>query len=158
MVGARIRNHSSMSLEGKKAPNFSLPDQNGVVHTLADYAGKWVLLYFYPKDMTPGCTIEAHTFEQMMPEFERRGVRVFGVSKLGVASKKKFCEKEGLHFSLLADEKQEVVKRYGVLKEKNLYGKKVVGIVRESFLIDPSGVVARHYQNVKPVEHPARSE
>lgn len=142
-------------LEGKKAPEFSLQDQYGVVHRLSDASGTWVLVYFYPKDMTPGCTIEAHAFEQAMPEFKKRGVHVFGVSKLGVASKKKFCEKEGLHFSLLADEDQAVAKAYGVLKEKNMYGKKVLGIARESFLIDPSGTVARHYANVKPAEHAA---
>lgn len=142
-------------LEGKKAPEFSLPDQDGVVHRLSDAIGKWVLVYFYPKDMTPGCTIEAHTFERAMPEFQKRDILVFGISKLGVASKKKFCEKEGLHFSLLADEDQALAKAYGVLKEKNMYGKKVLGIARESFLIDAAGNVAKHYTNVKPAEHAA---
>lgn len=142
-------------LEGKKAPEFSLLDQDSVAHRLSDASGTWVLVYFYPKDMTPGCTVEAHAFEQAMPEFRKRGVHVFGISKLGVASKKKFCEKEGLHFPLLADEDQAVAKAYGVLTEKNMYGKKILGITRESFLIDAFGNIAKHYADVKPAEHAA---
>lgn len=140
-------------MQGQQAPSFVLTDQHGTVHTLEEYAGKWLLLYFYPRDMTPGCTVEAHAFERLLPEFARRGVAVVGVSKLDAASKKKFCDKEGLTLTLLADEDQHVAAAYGVLKEKMMYGKRVKGIARESFLIDPHGTIARHYTNVNPPTH-----
>ncbi len=139
---------------GKKPPVFSLPDQNGDVHSLNDFVGKWLLIFFYPRDMTPGCTVEAKTFERLMPEYKKHNARVVGVSKLDVKSKKKFCDKEGLNFPLLADEDLSIAKAYEVLKDKNMYGKIVKGIRRDSFLIDPHGKLVKHYEKVKPPTHP----
>jgi thioredoxin-dependent peroxiredoxin len=143
-----------MTSIGKKPPVFSLPDQNNNIHSLNDYVGKWLLIYFYPRDLTPGCTIESKKFEHLIPEFKKNNARVIGISKLDVKSKKKFCDKEGLTFPLLADEDLSTIRAYGVLKDKNMYGKLVKGIQRDSFLIDPSGVLVKHYEKVKPILHP----
>lgn len=140
--------------EGKKAPTFSLKDQDGKVHKLADYQGGLVLLYFYPKDMTSGCTVEAQGFRDAWKELRKLGVTVLGVSADSVASHKKFCEKEDLNFPLLADEKKEVVVKYGVWVEKSMYGKKYMGIQRDSFLVGKDGKILKHYVKVKPAEHP----
>lgn len=138
-----------------KAHDFELPDQNGKIHTLADYAGKHLLLYFYPKDMTSGCTLEAQGFRDLSKELAAVGVQVVGVSKDDVKSHKKFEEKEGLNFTLLADEDYSLCEKYGLWVEKSMYGRKYMGIQRDSFLISPEGEVLKHYEKVKPKDHPA---
>ncbi len=138
---------------GKKAPAFTLPDQDGKTHSLSDYAGKWVLLYFYPKDDTPGCTIEACTIRDQFKDFKKIGAVVLGVSTDSVKSHKKFADAYELPFTLLADENKEMVGEYGVFGEKKMYGKTYMGTMRTSFLIDPSGKIAKIYEKVKPEEH-----
>lgn len=140
---------------GSKAPNFTLPDQNGKEHTLADYKGKWVLLYFYPKDDTPGCTKEACTIRDNWNAFKKAGITVLGVSKDSIKSHAKFVTKYELPFTILADEKKKVVEMYGVWQEKKLYGRAYMGIARWSFLIDPQGKIVKIYEGVKPAEHAA---
>lgn len=140
-------------LLNKKAPDFELKDQDGNLHKLADYKGKRVLLYFYPKDMTPGCTVEACSFRDNMGDLKKLGVVVLGVSVDSMESHKKFEKKERLNFPLLADTEKLVVKRYGVWVEKSMYGKKYFGVQRDSFLIDEEGVIVRHYEKVKPEDH-----
>lgn len=142
------------SWAGKKAPVFKLPDQEGNMHALSDYAGKMVLLYFYPKDMTSGCTTEAQGFRDLAKEYKKAGITVLGVSVDSVKSHKKFCEKESLNFTLLSDEDKKVVEKYGVWQEKSMYGKKYMGTVRESFLIGGDGKILKHYEKVNPVAHP----
>jgi thioredoxin-dependent peroxiredoxin len=140
---------------GDKAPSFSLPDQDGVLHRLKDYAGKPVILYFYPKDDTPGCTKEACAFQDNLPRFAKSKAVVLGVSILDTASKAKFAKKHGLTFPLLADADHEVADRYGVWKKKTLYGRQFMGLVRTTFLIEPDGKVARRWDNVKVDDHAA---
>lgn len=142
-----------MSWEGKTAPDFTLQDQENKKHTLSDYQGQKVLLYFYPRDSTPGCTIEAQQFRDRLDELGRHGVQVLGVSRDTVSSHQKFARKESLNFPILADPEEVVVNQYEVLKQKNMYGKQVMSVNRESFLIDEKGVVLRHYGKVKPAEH-----
>ncbi len=141
------------SLIGKKAPAFSLPDQNGKTHTRGDYRGKWLVLYFYPKDDTPGCTKEACGFRDWDRDFARAGITVVGASADSVASHKKFAKKYGLGFVLLADEKKEAVNAYGAWGKKKFMGREYTGTLRTTFLIDPRGKVVRVYENVKPPEH-----
>lgn len=141
------------SLVGKKAPAFTLSDQNGKKHSLSEYAGKKVLLYFYPKDDTPGCTTEACSFRDRLNELKKQKVQVLGVSCDDEKSHKKFAEKFQLNFPLLADTDKKVVNKYGVWLEKSMYGRKYMGIQRDSFLIDEKGVVVKHYEKVKPAEH-----
>lgn len=138
---------------GKPAPDFTLPDQDGKAHKLSDYRGQWVLLYFYPEDDTPGCTKEACVIRDYFPQFGGLKAKVLGVSVDSVASHKKFEEKYKLPFILLADEKKEVVKQYGVWREKNFLGKKYIGTARTSFLIDPEGKIVKIYEKVKPEAH-----
>ena len=140
---------------GTNAPAFSLPDQHGKVHQLSDYKGKWVILYFYPKDMTPGCTVEACNFRDDFPAFGNLDAVILGVSKDSVTRHKKFAEKYELPFTLLSDEDGSMCEAYGVWKEKSLYGKIFMGINRSTFLIDPSGKIARVYPKVKVKEHAA---
>ncbi len=140
---------------GDKAPDFSLPGEDGVVHTLAEVAGTWTLLYFYPKDATPGCTVEAQTIRDAWPDFTGSSITVFGVSADSVASHKKFKDKQKLPFTLLADEKKEMVSAYGVWGKKKMMGREYDGISRTSFLIAPDGTIAKIYENVKPAEHAA---
>ncbi len=142
-----------MSLVNKKAPSFILPDQDGKKYSLKDFAGSWLLLYFYPKDNTPGCTIEAKQFRDNMKQLSKLGVMVVGVSADTVESHKKFCEKQELNFPLLADTDKKVLEKFGVLGEKSMFGKKYIGIKRESFLIDPNGKIVKHYENVNPKNH-----
>jgi peroxiredoxin Q/BCP len=146
---------SSMSLidVGKKAPAFSLKDQHGKTHKLSDYAGKSVVLYFYPKDDTPGCTKEACSFQEHLPVFAKGKAVVLGVSILGSDSKAKFADKYQLTFPLLADEDHAVAEKYGVWQEKSLYGRKFMGIARTTFLIGPDGKVLRRWDNVKVPGH-----
>lgn len=140
---------------GTAAPAFTLPDQDGREHSLAEYAGKWVLLYFYPKDDTPGCTIEACGLRDQFADFGAIGAEVVGVSTDSVESHKKFATSFNLPFTLLADAHKEVVGRYGVFGEKKMYGKTYMGTTRASFLIDPAGKVAKVYEKVKPEAHAA---
>lgn len=139
--------------EGTKAPEFSLPDQNGKMHALADYRGKWVLLYFYPKDNTTGCTKEACAIRDNFSGFKTAKTVVLGVSVDSVASHKKFEEKYELPFTLLADEKKEAVKLYGVWGKKKFMGREYMSTKRQSFLIDTKGNIKKIYEEVKPAEH-----
>ena len=139
---------------GTKAPSFSLPDQDGNVHTLEDYRGKKVVLYFYPKDNTPGCTKQACGFAQLYPQFTEKGAVVLGVSKDTVGSHKKFAEKYGLPFTILSDTEKEVIQAYDVWKEKTMYGKKVFGVVRTTYLIDEEGTIIKVFGKVKAAENP----
>ncbi|MBR6958623.1 MAG: thioredoxin-dependent thiol peroxidase [Erysipelotrichaceae bacterium] len=139
---------------GDKAPLFSLPDQNGKVHNLEDYRGKKVVLYFYPKDNTSGCTKQACNFAELYPQFTEKGAVVLGVSKDSVASHKKFEEKYGLPFTLLSDEGLEVLQAYDVWKEKSMYGRKYFGVVRSTYLIDENGIIVRALEKVNAGENP----
>ena len=135
------------------APDFSLPDQYGNTKSLSDYLGKHVLLYFYPKDNTPGCTKEACNFRDRLNELKQHNVQVLGVSKDSVESHKKFAEKFNLNFPLLSDQGKKVIKKYGIWVEKSMFGKKYMGISRDSYLIDPKGKIIKHYHKVKPAKH-----
>lgn len=139
---------------GTKAPDFSLPDQNGIVHSLADYKGKRVILYFYPKDNTSGCTKQACGFSERYPLFREQGVEVLGVSKDSVESHKRFEEKYGLAFPLLADPERKVIEAYDVWKPKNNYGKITMGVVRTTYLIDENGIIIKAMEKVKAAENP----
>ena len=141
---------------GTKAPDFTLPDQNGVNRSLSDYRGRKVVLYFYPKDMTSGCTKQACGFAELYPQFVERGAVVVGVSKDGVASHKKFEEKNGLPFILLSDPDKTVIQLYDVWKEKKNYGKTSMGVVRSSYLIDEDGVIVKAFGAVKAADNPAQ--
>jgi peroxiredoxin Q/BCP len=138
---------------GDKAPDFTLLDQKGKSRTLSDYNGQWVLLYFYPKDDTPGCTTEACALRDYYPNFSKLKAQVFGVSVDSVKSHKKFAEKYKLPFTLLADEEKKVVHAYGVWAEKKFMGREYLGTLRTSFLIDPKGKIAKIYEGVKPAVH-----
>ena len=139
---------------GIQAPSFALPDQNGRTHALEEYRGQKVVLYFYPKDNTPGCTKQACAFGELYPQFTEKGAVVLGVSKDSVASHKKFAEKYGLPFPLLSDEGLEAIRAYDVWQEKNMYGKKTMGVVRTTYLIDENGVIVRAFSKVKAEENP----
>ena len=134
------------------APNFTLKNQNSESRTLSDYRGQYVVLYFYPKDDTPGCTIQACSYGDNMEEFTKRNIKVFGISKDDPKSHSKFLAKFNLNFELLADDGLEVVNLYDVYKEKNMYGKAVMGVVRTTFVIDPEGKVAAVFDKVNPEE------
>ena len=139
---------------GTKAPAFTLPDQNGEMHSLEDYRGQKVILYFYPKDNTAGCTSQACGFAERYPQIREKGAVVLGVSKDSVASHKKFEEQHGLPFTLLSDTGLEVIKAYDVWKEKKNYGKTYMGIVRTTYLIDEEGVIIRAQDKVKAKANP----
>ena len=139
---------------GTVAPDFTLPDQNGVMHALKDFRGKKVILYFYPKDMTSGCTKQACGFAERYPQFTERGVEILGVSKDSVASHKRFEEKYGLPFPLLADPERKVIEAYGVWQEKKSAGKVSMGVVRTTYLIDEKGVIIRAESQVKAADNP----
>jgi peroxiredoxin Q/BCP len=138
---------------GKKAPPFSLKDQAGRTHRLADFAGRPVVLYFYPKDDTPGCTKEACAFQDNLPRFKTSKTAVLGVSILDQASKARFADKYKLAFPLLADEDHAVAEKYGVWQKKSLYGRSFMGNVRTTYLIDGDGKVAKRWDNVKVDGH-----
>jgi len=140
---------------GRKAPAFSLPDQDGRPHRLKDYAGRPLILYFYPKDDTPGCTKEACAFRDALPAFKKGKAAVLGVSVLDAASKAKFARKHKLNFPLLADPEHEVADRYGAWQKKSLYGRTYMGVARLTYLIGPDGTVARRWDNVKVDGHTA---
>ena len=139
---------------GTKAPDFTLQDQNGTEQSLSDYAGRKVILYFYPKDMTAGCTKQACGFAERYPLFREKGAVILGVSKDSVASHKKFEEKYGLPFTLLADPEKEVIQLYDVWKEKMNYGKLTMGIVLTTYLIDENGFIIKAMDKVKAAENP----
>ena len=135
---------------GDKAPEFTLPDKDGNSVSLADFRGRRVVLYFYPKDNTPGCTRQACAFAQNYGEFQKRNIAVIGVSKDGAESHRKFAEKFSLPFILLSDPELTAIKAYGVWKEKKLYGKVSMGVARTTFIIDENGVIAEVMEKVKP--------
>jgi len=141
---------------GTKAPEFTLPDQNGEMKSLSDYRGQKVVLYFYPKDMTSGCTKQACSFAELYPQFREKGAAVIGVSKDTVASHKKFEEKYGLPFTLLSDTEKTVLGAYDVWKEKMNYGKVTMGVVRTTYLIDENGIIIRAFGKVKAADNPAQ--
>ena len=140
---------------GRKAPAFTLKDQNGETHRLSDYAGRPVILYFYPKDDTPGCTTESCDFQATLPKFKPSKAAVFGVSILDEKSKAKFAEKYDITFPLLADPDHEVAEKYGVWQQKSFMGRKFMGIVRTTYLIGPDGKVQQRWDHVKVDEHAA---
>ncbi len=141
---------------GTLAPDFTLPDQNGETRRLSDYRGQKVILYFYPKDNTAGCTKQACNFRDLLPQFKEKGAVVLGVSKDSVASHKRFEEKFGLPFTLLADEDRTAIQAYDVWKEKVNYGKVSMGVVRTTYLIDENGVIVRAFDKVKAAGNPAQ--
>lgn len=141
---------------GTKAPAFSLPDQNGTVHTLEEYVGKKVILYFYPKDNTSGCTKQACAFGGLYPQFIEKGAVVIGVSKDSVASHKRFEEKNGLPFTLLSDPELEAIQAYDVWKEKKTCGKVSMGVVRTTYLIDENGIIIKGFDKVKAADNPGQ--
>lgn len=142
-----------MLKENDKAPHFTLPNQDGKNVSLSDYFDKWIVLYFYPKDMTPGCTTEACSFRDEYAEFKKHDIVILGISKDSVSRHKKFEEKHELPFPLLSDENGTVCEAYGVWQEKSMYGKKFMGILRSTFIINPKGFIAKAYPKVKVKEH-----
>lgn len=136
-----------------KAPDFMLPDQAGTMHSLAEYAGMYILLYFYPKDDTEGCTVEACSFRDRLNELKEQKIQVLGISADDTNSHEKFSRKYNLNFPILSDTNKEVIEAYGIWREKENFGKKYMGIARESFLISPEGTIVKHYQNVQPEIH-----
>lgn len=138
---------------GKPAPAFHLPDQTGEKHRLSQYKGKWVILYFYPKDNTPGCTTQACKFNESLDPLTARGAVVLGISPDPVKSKAKFADKLDLNFPILADEGSAVCEKYGVWQEKSMYGRSYMGVVRTTYLIDPAGKVRKRLDKVKVRGH-----
>lgn len=138
---------------GKPAPDFTLPADEGADFTLSKSKGKNILLFFYPKDDTPGCTAEACGFNDALPDFSKLNVSVYGISKCSLKKHKKFREKYGLAFPLLSDENNDLCERFGVWAEKSMYGKKYMGIERSTFLIDEKGIVRAIWRNVKVPGH-----
>ncbi len=141
---------------GIKAPAFTLPDQNGEMRSLSEYLGRKVILYFYPKDMTAGCTKQACAFAELYPQIREKGAVVLGVSRDSVASHKKFEEKFGLPFTLLSDTEKEVIRAYDVWKEKKNYGKVTMGVIRTTYLIDENGIIVKAFGKVKAADNPAQ--
>ena len=141
---------------GTKAPAFELPDQNGKLHTLEEYRGKKVILYFYPMDNTHGCTKQACGYSERMPQFTEKGAVILGISKDSVASHKKFEEKYGLAFTLLADPERKVIEAYDVWQEKKNYGKVSMGVVRTTYLIDENGIIIKANDKVKAADDPEK--
>jgi thioredoxin-dependent peroxiredoxin len=138
---------------GKRVPEFTLPSTSGESFKLAAQRGHKVVLYFYPRDATPGCTLEGQNFRDLHPRFKRADTRVFGISRDTLASHAKFCEKQGFPFELLSDEDGKVCTLFDVIRLKNMYGKKVLGIERSTFLIDGEGVLRREWRKLKVDGH-----
>ena len=141
---------------GTRAPDFTLPDQNGVMHSLQEYAGRKLILYFYPKDNTAGCTKQACGFSELYPQFTEKGAEVVGVSKDSVASHKRFEEKYGLKFTILSNPDLDVLQAYDVWKEKKSRGKVSMGVIRTTYLIDENGIIVRAFDKVKAADNPAQ--
>ncbi len=142
-----------MIQEGARAPDFALKDANGKLWTLSDFRGRTFVLYFYPKDNTPGCTTEACSFRDRYDEFKKRGVEIVGVSADSEKSHKSFAEKKNLPFILLSDPEKKTIEAYGALGEKKLYGRTFLGIVRSTFIIDGEGTVRKVFLKVTPAGH-----
>lgn len=140
-------------MANKKAPDFTLPDENGNPVSLDEFRGKTVVLFFYPRASTPGCTIEARGFRDAYSKLKKAGLVILGISPDKPSAQKKFKEKEELPYTLLCDPDKEIAKKYDVLKEKNMYGKKVMGIARTTFLIGPDGKTVHVFESVKPDGH-----
>ena len=138
---------------GKSIPQFSLPDQDRKIHNIKDYKGKWVIIYFYPKDLTPGCTTEACNFQEALPDFNSIDAVIFGISKDSVKQHKKFANKYNLQFSLLSDENSDVCEQFGVWQKKSMYGKEYMGIARSTFIVNPDGKIVKFYPKVNAKEH-----
>lgn len=139
--------------EGDKAPNFKVEDENGDVHKLADYKGKKLVLYFYPRDLTPGCTTEAYDFQELLTKFKRKKTAVLGVSRDTKEKHCKFIEKLGLKFPLLSDEDGTLCNAYGVWQKKKFMGKEFMGIVRTTFIIDEKGKIQKIFDKVRVKDH-----
>ena len=142
-----------MSMEGQKAPLFTLRNQLGEEVSLADFMGKKVILYFYPKDDTSGCTTEGQEFSTLKKDFEKHNTVILGISKDTVESHKKFCDKYNFTIDLLSDENGRTIKAYNAWQEKSAFGKKQMGIVRSTVLIDENGIIQKHWKTVKPQTH-----
>lgn len=139
---------------GTLAPDFELPDQNGNIRTLKEFRGKKVILYFYPKDNTAGCTKQACGFAELYPQFNEKGATIIGISKDSVASHKKFEEKYNLNFILISDTQLEAIQAYDVWHEKTMCGKKSMGVIRTTYLIDENGIITKAMEKVKAAENP----
>lgn len=146
-VSSMAADSPTMPEAGQKAPTFSLPSEDGTSISLASFRGKWVVLYFYPKDMTKGCTIEAHNFQRDMSKYDSLNAVVLGVSVDSVSSHQEFCAKDGLHFKLLSDEDKKVVTKYGTLSDNGMMSK------RDTFLINPQGKIVKVWTGVDPNVH-----
>jgi peroxiredoxin Q/BCP len=138
---------------GTKIPDLPLHLSSGDDGRLSDHAGRWLVLYFYPKDSTPGCTTEGLDFNALLPKFKRLGATVLGVSRDSIKSHRNFCEKQGFRFDLASDADEALCEHFGVLREKNMYGRKVLGIERSTFLVDPDGVIRQSWRAVKVPGH-----
>ena len=138
---------------GDKLPDLPLQLSSGTVAHLSDYAGRWLVLYFYPKDSTPGCTTEGIDFNALLPKFRKLGATVVGVSRDSLKSHQNFCAKQGFRFDLASDTDESLCNAFGVIKEKNMYGRKVLGIERSTFLADPAGVIRQSWRPVKVPGH-----
>lgn len=141
---------------GTKAPAFELPDQNGVIHTLEEYKGKKVILYFYPKDNTAGCTKQACGYSTLKPQFEEKGVEIIGISKDTVVSHKKFEDKQGLTITILADPELTAIQAYDVWHEKKMAGNVYMGVVRTTYLLDENGIIIKANDKVKAAADPEK--
>lgn len=144
---------ASVTGVGSKVPGFTLALSGGASARLTDYAGQWLVLYFYPKDSTPGCTTEGLDFNALLPKFKRLDAAVLGVSRDSVKSHDNFCAKQGFKFPLVSDADEKLCQAFGVIKEKNMYGRKVLGVERSTFLVAPDGRVAREWRGVKVPGH-----
>ena len=138
---------------GDKVPDLPLHLSGGGESTISGYAGRWLVLYFYPKDSTPGCTTEGLDFNALLPKFRRLGAEVIGVSRDSLKSHQNFCAKQGFRFELASDSDETLCDAFGVIKEKNMYGRKVLGIERSTFLVDPDGVIRQSWRPVKVAGH-----
>lgn len=139
-----------------QAPSYSLPDQNNTLHTSSELKGSWHIVYFYPKDDTPGCTKEACSFRDASNVYKEKGITVIGISKDSVASHKKFAEKYHLKFTLLSDESKDVIKAFGAWGLKKFMGKEFEGTKRNSYLINPKGEIVKSYESVNPLTHSSK--
>ena len=142
-----------MVIEGNPAPDFTLPDQHGNAVSLRDLRGSWIVVYFYPRADTPGCTTQACGVRDRSDDYEAAGARVVGISPDPVSAVEKFADKHSLRFTLLADEAHSVAEDWGVWAEKSMYGKKYWGVLRATFIVDPKGTIAKVFPKVSPKTH-----